>query len=65
MCSNMSVKLELIHEMVRSQVCGLTQKNLECFFIAVSDYQCLSIIHAYRDAQNKPAWRDKTCATHT
>ncbi len=33
--------------------------------IVVSDLQCLNITRPYWDAQNKPAWRDKTCATHT
>ena len=33
--------------------------------ILVSNFQCLNIKHAYRDAQIKPAWRNKTCAAHT
>ena len=39
-----------------THVCELTQKNLKCFFIVVSGYQCLNMIYAYCDAQNKPAW---------
>ena len=33
--------------------------------IVVSDFQCVNITCAYHDVQNKPAWQDKTCATHT
>ena len=33
--------------------------------IVLSDFQQLNILRPYRDAMNKPAWRDKTCATHT
>ena len=31
----------------------------------LSDFQQLNINRPYRDAQNKPAWRDRTWATHT
>ena len=31
----------------------------------LSDFQQLNIGRPYRDAQDKPAWRDRTCATHT
>ena len=33
--------------------------------IVLSDFQRLNIQRPYRDAQNKPAWRDRTWATHT
>ena len=33
--------------------------------IVLSDFQQLNIRCPYRDAQDKPAWRDRTCATHT
>ena len=33
--------------------------------IVLSDFQQLNIRRPYRDAQDKPAWRDRTCATHT
>ena len=33
--------------------------------IVLSDFHKLNIRHPFCDAQNKPAWRDKTCATHT
>ena len=33
--------------------------------IVLSDFQQLNINRPYRDAQNKPAWRDRTWATHT
>ena len=32
--------------------------------IVVSDVRCLNMTHAYRYAQNKPAWQDKTCPKH-
>ena len=31
----------------------------------LSDFQLLNITRPYRDAQNKPAWRERTWATHT
>ena len=33
--------------------------------IVLSDFQLLNITRPYRDAQNKPAWRERTWATHT
>ena len=36
-----------------------------CCDIVVSGCQSSNMAHAYRDAQNKPAWQDKTSATHT
>ena len=30
-----------------------------------ADFQQLNIRRPYRDAQDKPAWQDRTCATHT
>lgn len=38
--------------------------NLLCI-VMQAHVQCLNIIRACRDAQTKPAWRDKTRATHT
>ena len=33
--------------------------------IDLSDFHKLNFTRPFRDAQNKPAWQNKPCATHT